>query len=189
MRSLSPQSLGRRSVAVTDGGPVQAFGRAATPPVGVRDKLRFTPGPLTTRRTVKEAMLHDAGSWRLELNDEAKRIRQKLPAVAGVSEGMGWEAIPLQGSGTFAVAAVFATCVPPQGKVAVLANGAYGERKALILQPVRIDHAVLRTSEDRVNDPRALAGWLATDPAVTHVAAVHVETSLREMGLGVPLSR
>ncbi len=177
MRLLSPQSPGRRRVAVTDGGPAQASGRAAMPPAGVRDKLLFTPGPLTTSRTVKEAMLHDAGSWHFEFNDEVKRIRQRLLAVAGVSEAMGWEAIPLQGSGTFAVEAVFATCVPPQGKVAVPANGAYGERMALMLRQAGIDHLVLRTSEDRVNDPRALAACLATDPAVTHVAAVHVETT------------
>ena len=31
-----------------------------------RDKLLFTPGPLTTSLTVKQAMLHDLGSWRFE---------------------------------------------------------------------------------------------------------------------------
>ena len=32
-----------------------------------RDKLLFTPGPLTTSAAVKEAMLHDAGSWHFEM--------------------------------------------------------------------------------------------------------------------------
>ena len=32
-------------------------------PPPARDKLLFTPGPLTTSAAVKQAMLHDAGSW------------------------------------------------------------------------------------------------------------------------------
>jgi 2-aminoethylphosphonate-pyruvate transaminase len=39
----------------------------------------------------------------------------------------------MQGSGTFGVEAVFQSAIPPEGKVAVLSNGAYGER--LLLMP------------------------------------------------------
>jgi 2-aminoethylphosphonate-pyruvate transaminase len=150
---------------------------AKTPLPPARDKLLFTPGPLTTSLSVKQAMLHDAGSWHTEFNARVQWIRERLLALAGLSRQAGYEAIPLQGSGTFGVEAVFATCVPPQGKVAVLANGAYGERMARMLQYARTDHVVLRTPEDTPNDPAALDRLLTADPAVTHVAMVHCETT------------
>lgn len=149
--------------------------RPALPPA--RDKLLFTPGPLTTSMSVKEAMLHDAGSWHWEFNHKVRAIREKLLSIAGVARESGWEAVLLQGSGTFGVEAVFQSCVPPDGKVAVLWNGAYGERIALMLQHARIAHVVLRTPEDTPNDASALDALLAVDPTITHVAAVHCETT------------
>ena len=144
---------------------------------GARDKLLFTPGPLTTSLSVKQAMLHDAGSWHFEFNAKVNWVREKILGVAGLSRDAGWEAILLQGSGTFGVEAVFATCVPPNGKVAVLANGAYGERMALMLQHLRIDHLVLRTPENSPNDSAALDRALAGDKTITHAAIVHCETT------------
>src|SRR5262249_41727681 len=135
------------------------------------DKLLFTPGPLTTSLSVKQAMLHDAGSWHFEFNTLVKQIRDKVLALAGVSREAGYECILVQGSGTFGVEAVFATCIPPNGKVAVMSNGAYGERMAMMLQHARIDHVVLRTPEDQPNDPGELDRVLANDKAITHVAA------------------
>ena len=141
------------------------------------DKLLFTPGPLTTSLSVKRAMLHDAGSWHFEFNAKVKAIRERLLSLAGLSRAAGYECVLLQGSGTFGVEAVFATCIPPNGKVAVLANGAYGERMILMLQHAKIDHLVLRTPEDTPNDPAALDRTLAADAAITHVAIVHCETT------------
>jgi len=146
-------------------------------PSSARDALLFTPGPLTTSLGVKLAMLHDAGSWHSDFNAVVASVRERLLALAGVSRETGWEVIPLQGSGTFGVEAVFQTCVPPEGKVLVLANGAYGERIVQMLKHARIAHTVLRTTEDTPNDPEALASCLAADPSVTHVACVHCETT------------
>jgi 2-aminoethylphosphonate-pyruvate transaminase len=142
-----------------------------------RDKLLFTPGPLTTSASVKAAMLHDAGSWHYEFNALVTGVRERLLGLAGLSRATGWEAVLLQGSGTFGVEAVFQTCVPRDGKVVVLANGAYGERIVQMLQYANIAHAVLRTPEDTPNDPQALEELLARDPAITHVAVVHCETT------------
>src|SRR5437588_9017349 len=127
------------------------------------DKLLFTPGPLTTSRTVKEAMLHDAGSWHFEFNAIVENIRDRILMLAGLSRKDGFEVVLLQGSGTFGVEAVFATCVPPKGKVAVLANGAYGERMVQMLKHAKIDHVVLRSPENTPNDPAALERALAAD--------------------------
>jgi 2-aminoethylphosphonate-pyruvate transaminase len=142
-----------------------------------RDKLLFTPGPLTTSATVKEAMLHDAGSWHFEFNARVHWIRERLLAVADLSRADGWEAVLLQGSGTNGVEAVFATCVPPEGKVCVVTNGAYGERMIRMLQHLQISHAVLRSPENELPDLTLLDEMLTADPAITHVAAVHCETT------------
>ena len=81
-----------------------------------RDKLLFTPGPLTTSLSVKQAMLHDAGSWHFEFNELTRTIRERLLTLAAVSRSDGYECILLQGSGTFGVEAIIATVLPPAGK-------------------------------------------------------------------------
>src|SRR5678815_4429724 len=121
-----------------------------------KDKLLFTPGPLTTSLSVKQAMLHDAGSWHFEFNSVVANVRERLLKLAGVSRESGWEVVLLQGSGTFGVEAVFQTCIPPQGKVAVLTNGAYGERIVQMLKHARIAHAVLAAPENEPVDPQTL---------------------------------
>src|SRR6266404_8971292 len=138
-----------------------------------RDKLLFTPGPLTTSLSVKQAMLRDAGSWHADFNAIVRWVREKILQLAELSREAGWEAILLQGSGTFGVESVFATCVPPDGKVAILANGAYGERMVLMVQHLKINHVVFRTAENVPSDPIALDQALAADKTITHVALVH----------------
>ncbi len=122
-------------------------------------------------------MLHDAGSWHFEFNALVANVRDRLLKLAGVSRETGWETVLLQGSGTFGVEAVFQTCIPPDGKVAVLTNGAYGDRIIQMLKHAKISHAVLRTAENQPPDPAALDSLLANDKAVSHVAVVHCETT------------
>ena len=98
------------------------------------DKTLFTPGPLTTSLSVKLAMLHDAGSWHFDFNARVATIREKILELAGVSREAGYECVLMQGSGTFGVESVFASTVPPDGKVLVLTNGAYGERMIQMLE-------------------------------------------------------
>lgn len=141
------------------------------------DKLLFTPGPLTTSFNVKQVMLHDAGSWHCEFNERVRWIREQLLSIADLSQADGWEAVLLQGSGTNGVEAVFATCVPPDGKVCVLANGAYGERMIKMLEHLKIAHVPLRSAESEPPDLAVLEEMLAADSAITHVAAVHCETT------------
>jgi 2-aminoethylphosphonate-pyruvate transaminase len=142
-----------------------------------RDKLLFTPGPLTTSLTIKQAMLRDAGSWHHEFNAIVKSVRERLLALAGFTPGSGWETILLQGSGNFGVEAVLATVIPPNGKLLVLVNGAYGERIVQMAQYLKIEHTVLRTPEDAPPEVTAVERALASDSSITHVACVHCETT------------
>ena len=140
-----------------------------------RDPILLTPGPLTTSPSTKEVMLHDWGSRDAEFIRMNARVRERLLELAG-ARGTH-VCVPLQGSGTFIVEAMIGTLVPPTGKLLVLVNGAYGQRMVRICQYYRRAVAALETAEDTPVDPGALDAALAADPDVTHVAAVHCETT------------
>lgn len=141
------------------------------------DKTLYTPGPLTTSLSVKKAMLHDAGSWHFDFNAKVAAIREKLLKLAGVSRESGYECIPLQGSGTFGVESVFATTVPPDSAVLVLANGAYGERMVQMLVHAGIDHEVIRCPENEAPQAAEVEKVLANNERIGLVAMIHCETT------------
>jgi 2-aminoethylphosphonate-pyruvate transaminase len=140
------------------------------------DKLLFTPGPLTTSRTVKQAMLRDLGSRDIAFVTVVKEIRQRLLALGGVASP-DYEAILMQGSGTFSVEAVIASTVAPNGKLLVIANGAYGRRIAQIAKTLNIVTTVLNYAEDYKPNLREIETTLVGDPSITDVAVVHSETT------------
>jgi len=147
-----------------------------TPP-SAHDKLLFTPGPLTTSLSVKKAMLHDAGSWHYEFNEIVAGIRHRLLAMAGTSSDQGFECVLMQGSGSFGVESLLGSVVPPDGRVLILANGAYGERMVRMAEVLKISHTAYRTAEDAPPDPLEVDRLLAGDAGITHVAMVHCETT------------
>jgi len=137
----------------------------------------LTPGPLTTTRTVKEVMLRDWCTWDNDYNDIVQGIRGHLVRIAADRLQGAYTSVLMQGSGTFCVEATLGTAVPQDGKVLILANGAYGERMVQIVARLRIPHAVLRTEETIQPDPIQVDRALAEDPSITHVALVHCETT------------
>lgn len=75
-----------------------------------RNYLLLTPGPLTTSKTVKEAMLFDSCTWDEDYNlGVVQSIRQQLVALATPSAG--YTSVLLQGSGSFAVEGVLGTAI------------------------------------------------------------------------------
>lgn len=142
-----------------------------------KDKLLFTPGPLTTSHSVKEAMLRDVGSRDDEFIALIRRIRDALLGLGGVSQSAGYEAVLMQGSGTFGVESVISSVVPANGKLLVAVNGAYGERMARMAARHRIPVEVLRTAENQAPNPEDIRRLLAAQPSITHVALVHCETT------------
>ena len=140
-----------------------------------KDPYLFTPGPLTTSLTTKEAMLHDWGSRDADFIRINRRVRDRLVELAG---GAGTHVcVPLQGSGTFIVEAMIGTLVPPAGKLLALVNGAYGKRMVRMCEYYRRACAVIEAPEDQAVDPAALDAALAGDPTITHVVVVHCETT------------
>ena len=95
--------------------------------MAARDKLLFTPGPLTTSATVKQAMLRDFGSRDRAFIQLVQRIRHGLLRLGGVASP-AYEAVLLQGAGTYGLEAAITTLTPAKGRWLVLVNGAYGRR-------------------------------------------------------------
>ncbi len=139
------------------------------------DPWLLTPGPLTTSPTVKQAMLHDYGSRDQDFIDLNRHVRDRLTAL--VDGGGAYTCVPLQGSGTFVVEAMLGTLVPPAGKVLVLVNGAYGERIGKILEYQGRSKVMQICPENQPVDVDLLRRTLAADADITHVAAVHCETT------------
>ena len=92
----------------------------------------LTPGPLTTSYGVKKAMLKDWGSWDSDFRAMTEKIRKQLLELIGPGYEE-YDCVPIQGPGSYAVEAMLGSFVPKDGKVLVLANGAYGQRAATTL--------------------------------------------------------
>ena len=143
----------------------------------VEDKLLFTPGPLTTSMSVKRAMLHDLGSRDVEFVAAVRRVREKLLEVAGLSKQQGFEAVLMQGSGTFGIESVISSTVPRGTKLLTVINGAYGDRIRNIAERHGIDTVAVTCAENEWPATGKIDQTLDRDRSISQVAVVHCETT------------
>lgn len=136
----------------------------------------LTPGPLTTSYEVKKAMLRDWGSWDSEFRAMTVDLRKRLLALTGDTKGE-LDCVPMQGSGTFAVEAMIGSFVPKDGKVLVFANGAYGKRAAETVEYIGRDLVFVDKGDYFPPRGDEVTAALEADPSITHVLAIHCETS------------
>ncbi|MFO1432868.1 MAG: 2-aminoethylphosphonate--pyruvate transaminase [Candidatus Competibacteraceae bacterium] len=137
--------------------------------------LLLTPGPLTTTPSVKATLLRDWCTWDDDYNAIVQDIRRQLIELA--TDSTDYTCVLMQGSGTFSVESCIGTAIPENGKLLVLVNGAYGERIAQIARYLKLPLVVHDSGELDSPDEIALQNTLETDPAITHVAMVHCETT------------
>ena len=135
----------------------------------------LTPGPLTTSDRTRAALGRDWGSRHGDFVELSERVRRRLVSLAGAAATH--EAIPVQGSGTFAVEAAVTTLVPREGRLLVASNGGYAERIVVIARIAGRQVTVLTVPEEQPVTPEAVAAAIEADPAITDVAVVHCETS------------
>lgn len=140
------------------------------------DKRLFTPGPLTTSERVKRAMLRDLGSRDRSFIQIVGEIRQELLRLGGV-DGGGYEAVLMQGSGTFGIESVVGTVAPPGGKLLVAINGAYGRRMAEMAERLGLETIRYTIPENQPIDPHEIANALSADALISHVGVIHCETT------------
>ncbi len=139
------------------------------------DPLLLTPGPLTTSKTTKQAMVHDWGSRDATFLAANAAMLKRIAAMAERADSH--VTVPVQGSGTFAVEAMITSMVPRTGKLLLAINGAYGVRAKKIADIAGRGTATVEFAEDRPVDPAAVDAALAADPSITHVFVVHCETT------------
>ncbi|MDR1068653.1 MAG: 2-aminoethylphosphonate--pyruvate transaminase [Clostridiales Family XIII bacterium] len=139
--------------------------------------LLLTPGPLSTTKGVRYAMLRDWCTWDPDYNEDiVQNIRRRLTALAAKNAD-GYTAVLMQGSGSFSVEATLGSAIPPDGKLLVITNGAYGKRMARMAAALNLPYTEYALAETEAPDPEEIARRLKDDSALTHVAVVHLETT------------
>ncbi len=138
--------------------------------------LLLPPSPLTTSKTVKEAMLLDWCTWDDDYNVEVvEKIRTQLCSLAGSSKLL--TATLMQGSGTASVEAALGTFTTKNNTLLVINNGAYGTRVKQISDYLNIDVISLDFAETHCPDIKHIEKTVKGNPHISHVAMVHYETT------------
>ncbi|MCE4566986.1 2-aminoethylphosphonate--pyruvate transaminase [Maribellus sp. CM-23] len=138
--------------------------------------LLLTPGPLSTSKTVKAAMLRDWCTWDEDYNSIVQQVRSELLTISDL-DAKRYTTVLMQGSGTFSVESVIGSVIPESGKLLVLANGAYGQRIAEIARYLKIPCEVYDAGDLERHQLEKVDSILADDSSISHVAVVHCETT------------
>ncbi|MCP3999318.1 MAG: 2-aminoethylphosphonate aminotransferase [Gammaproteobacteria bacterium] len=139
--------------------------------------ILLNPGPVTLTEGVRNA-LH-RGDWchrEPEFADLTRDINGRLVRVYREMAG-AFDAVMLTGSGTSAVEAMLASFAPQDSTTLVVINGVYGERIAKILTVHGKPHTVVASAWDEPMDIDRVRSELDMQPEISHVVAVHHETT------------
>jgi len=140
--------------------------------------LLLTPGPLSTSKSVRNALLRDWCTWDADYNEDiVQNIRRRLTALASAARPEDYTVTLMQGSGSFSVEAVLGAAVPQNGKLLIIANGAYGSRMIKMAKVLKLNFIEYSLIETEAPKPETVSKILAETPDVTHVALVHCETT------------
>src|SRR5699024_12197931 len=94
---------------------------------GANEMKLLTPGPLTTTKRVREAMLKDRCTWDDAYKQMTQQIRGDLLQLANVSEEE-YTTVLMQGSGSFVVESVLTSAMKPTVTLLIITYVAYVKR-------------------------------------------------------------
>jgi 2-aminoethylphosphonate-pyruvate transaminase len=137
----------------------------------------LNPGPVTLSPRVRRAMerrdmCHREPEFAAIQADVRGRLERVYPNAHSV-----FSAVLFTGSGTAAVEAMVGSLVPRDGKALVVENGVYGERISEMLRILGRRHETARSEWTARIDLAAVDRRLASDRSISHVIAVHHETT------------
>ncbi len=142
---------------------------------GIRREVLLNPGPATTTDSVKYAQVQaDICPRENEFGDVMGWISKELSRMVG--EPGRVETVLFGGSGTAADEAMISSCIPDDGKLLIVDNGAYGKRMAKMAAIYNIDFDVYYSdgiSRINVDDLKSKI----TGGKFTHLAIVYHETT------------
>jgi len=135
----------------------------------------LTPGPLTTRYSVKHAMLTDHCTW----DDEYKAITTSvIKDITHISANDDYTTVLLQGSGTYAVETMINTLCRKDEKILFLVNGEYGKRMLTIADKSGKNYTYLSFDMTQPVNVKAVEKELQKHKQdISVVAFVHCETT------------
>ncbi|MCL2653028.1 MAG: 2-aminoethylphosphonate--pyruvate transaminase [Propionibacteriaceae bacterium] len=134
----------------------------------------LTPGPLTTKASVKHAMLTDHCTW----DDDYKAItRSVMDDITKISANDDYATVLLQGSGSYAVEAMINCLVPAEDKILFLVNGEYGKRMLSIAQASNRNFEAMSFDMTEPVDVSAVEKKLESCDDIGAVLFVHCETT------------
>jgi len=143
----------------------------------VKRNILLTPGPATTTDSVKYAqVVPDICPRGKEFTNILNEVRTDLVRIVnGNSEE--YTSVLFAGSGTAVMDAVINSVVPPDKKIAVIVNGAYGERMVKIAESYNIPYEKINFVWGERIDISKIEKKLKEDQQIAAVAIVHHETT------------
>jgi 2-aminoethylphosphonate-pyruvate transaminase len=147
----------------------------------------LNPGPVNTTARVKSALVHhDVCHRDSDYSEVLVRVSRKLRRI--FRGGPEHSVVLITGSGTAAMECALGSCVPPDRKVLVIDNGAFGERLHEIAALHEMNVVHLKYDFGQPVRPADVASALDANPDIAVVAMCHHETSagvmnpVREVG-------
>lgn len=139
--------------------------------------MLLNPGPVNTTATVKSALVHHDVCHRdaifselmVSLTGKLRRIFHGTPHHTVVA---------LTGSGTAAMESALASTVPPDKKILIVDNGAFGARLVEVATVHEMDVVHLRYGWGEAVQPDDVRAALVQHPDIAVVAMIHHETSV-----------
>ncbi|NLL91133.1 MAG: 2-aminoethylphosphonate--pyruvate transaminase [Ruminococcaceae bacterium] len=138
------------------------------------DRKLLTPGPLSTRQSVKYAMLTDHCTWDEEYKDITTSV---INDITQISANDDYSTILLQGSGTYAVEAMIDSLCKKNEKILFLVNGEYGKRMLVIADKLCKNYDYLEFDMTQPIDVKTLEDKLNIDRDIDVIVFVHCETT------------
>ncbi|MBS1118843.1 MAG: aminotransferase [Deltaproteobacteria bacterium] len=137
----------------------------------------LNPGPVNTTATVKSALVHHDVCHRdstfselmVSLTGKLRRIFRGTPHHTVVA---------ITGSGTAAMESALVSTVPPDRKILIIDNGAFGERLVEVARVHEMDIVHLKYQWGETVSPADVERALRNHPEIAVVSMIHHETSV-----------
>lgn len=142
----------------------------------VKRNVLLNPGPATTTDSVKLAqVVPDICPREQEFGDLMEFVSTELTTIVGSKDK--YTTVLFGGSGTATVEAVLTSVIPESGSVLIINNGAYGKRMCQIVSTFGIDYVEFKSSPIEPVDLGKLEETIQNSKGLTHLAAIHNETT------------
>lgn len=145
-------------------------------PRKIKRNILLTPGPATTTNSVKYAqVVPDICPREKDFGKIMWQIREDLVKIVKGNEN--YTSILFAGSGTAVMEVCINSVLPPNKKIAIINNGAYGERMVKIAQVYQIPYVEVAFEWGKIPDLEKIKRILESDRDIAGLAMVHHETT------------